>query len=359
MTPRERAEALAKGQPVDRMPLGLFFGAPAHTLLGWTLQQETESGRNMAAVQKKVYETFGSDGVSIDYGLHTMAEALGAEITRDPHISKSILRYPFHDFSELSALDLSDLTVEKESAAGKCFDAVRILQDELGQEVNCSMGFPGPFTAASGLVGPEVLLRGLARQPEQVHELMNFVTEALLQLAEPFLRQEVPVGIADPLASCTVISRKNFQIFVKPYHRRLAERFKKIRPFGVSCHICGNTEPILSDMADCGFDTISIDNQVDLKLAKNEIGGRVQLMGNVDPVAVLLQGTPDQVRQAVRRCYAAGWDSPKGYLLALGCDAAFGTPLENVFAFMDEGRKCARYPVSPENFAEWTERERV
>lgn len=28
MTPRERAEALAKGQPVDRMPLGLFFGAP-------------------------------------------------------------------------------------------------------------------------------------------------------------------------------------------------------------------------------------------------------------------------------------------------------------------------------------------
>ena len=30
-------------------------------------------------------------------------------------------------------------------------------------------------------------------------------------------------------------------------------------------HICGDTSPILEDMADCGYTTISIDNKVDLE----------------------------------------------------------------------------------------------
>ena len=53
MTPVERAPAIAEGKDVDRMPIGIMFGAPAHSLLGWTVQQEWESGRSLAEVQKK------------------------------------------------------------------------------------------------------------------------------------------------------------------------------------------------------------------------------------------------------------------------------------------------------------------
>lgn len=62
MTPLERSAALANGQAVDRYPINMFFGAPAHTLLGWTRRQEQASGANIAAVKRKVYETFGCDG---------------------------------------------------------------------------------------------------------------------------------------------------------------------------------------------------------------------------------------------------------------------------------------------------------
>ena len=39
MTPLERKDALARGEQVDRMPISIFYGAPAHHLLGWTRPQ--------------------------------------------------------------------------------------------------------------------------------------------------------------------------------------------------------------------------------------------------------------------------------------------------------------------------------
>ena len=70
MTPVERAQAIAEGKDVDRMPIGIMFGAPAHSLLGWTVQQEWESGRSLAEVQKKVYQTLHTDGMGAGHGLH-------------------------------------------------------------------------------------------------------------------------------------------------------------------------------------------------------------------------------------------------------------------------------------------------
>ena len=52
MTPVERAKALAAGKDVDRMPVDIMYGASAHALLGWTLQQEWESGRSLSEAQK-------------------------------------------------------------------------------------------------------------------------------------------------------------------------------------------------------------------------------------------------------------------------------------------------------------------
>lgn len=38
----------------------------------------------------------------------------------------------------------------------------------------------------------------------------------------------------------------------------------------MSIHICGNTTKILSDIADCGFSTFSLDNLVDLAEVKDQ-----------------------------------------------------------------------------------------
>ena len=131
---------------------------------------------------------------------------------------------------------------------------------------------------------------------------------------------------------------------------KMVEACNAIRPFGVSCHICGNTSKILESVAECGFSSFDIDNAVDLGDAKKRIGKFIHLSGNVNPAGVLFLGTPAEVKEAVKACFREAWDSPGGFTINTGCDSAWCTPIENSLAFVEEARKCAAYPLNPENF---------
>jgi len=71
-------------------------------------------------------------------------------------------------------------------------------------------------------------------------------------------------------------------------------------------------------------------------------GRRIALKGNVDPVEVLLKGTPADVERQVRRCIAAAADGG-GYILGTADSTVIGTPFANIHAFVEAGRKYGRY----------------
>ena len=82
-------------------------------------------------------------------------------------------------------------------------------------------------------------------------------------------------------------------------------------------------------MASSGADIIDIDWMVDLGLAADIIGERAAVCGNVDPVAVMLQGTPEQVRKATLNCVKLGGGLS---ISAAGCEIPDGTPYDNLLA---------------------------
>ena len=170
-------------------------------------------------------------------------------------------------------------------------------------------------------------------------------------MAQDFLEQEIPLGIADPVASGSLIRKKHYDEFVAPYAKRFVDGCNAVRPFGISCHICGNITDILESVAANGYINVDIDNTVDLAHAKKQIGKTVRISGNINPAGVLLFGTPEEVREEVRAGFRIAWDSPCGYTVSTGCDSSWDTPLENSLAFMEEARKCAQYPLDPKNFS--------
>jgi uroporphyrinogen decarboxylase len=140
-----------------------------------------------------------------------------------------------------------------------------------------------------------------------------------------------------------VISKKHFEAFAFPYLKRLIE-FIHGHGKSVTLHICGKTEKVWELMADTGADCLSIDNEVSLLKAKEAVGHRVRLMGNVRPSEVMLEGTTADVRTATRRCIAEAYDSPKGVIIATGCSLPTETPFENISAMIDAVSE-AGYPV--------------
>jgi uroporphyrinogen decarboxylase len=74
---------------------------------------------------------------------------------------------------------------------------------------------------------------------------------------------------------------------------------------------------------------IEVDNMVDLAVARQRIGDRVTLVGNVHTVNDLLQGTPDSVRVAAQRCIRQAGGG-RGFVLGSGCIVPRYTAIENL-----------------------------
>jgi uroporphyrinogen decarboxylase len=80
---------------------------------------------------------------------------------------------------------------------------------------------------------------------------------------------------------------------------------------------------------------------VDLCQAKASIGDRVALHVTVEVVTDVLQGTPDEVREAVRLAVEAGAPGG-GFVLGTSDSIRPETPPANVEAYFDAARRFAR-----------------
>jgi uroporphyrinogen decarboxylase len=167
--------------------------------------------------------------------------------------------------------------------------------------------------------------------------------QGALAYAEAIINTGCTPSLTDAMCSTTVISPRQFAEFGQPYLKRLVD-FIHGRGRAVTLHICGKTALIWEAMADTGADCLSLDNAADLEDAKVKIGHRVRLMGNVPPSEIMLQGTPAQVRNAVRACIRKAHNNPKGLIVASGCSLPVETPFTNIDAMLDAVREVG-WPI--------------
>ena len=191
-----------------------------------------------------------------------------------------------------------------------------------------------PFTCAARILGVEAVMSSTLDEPHRLLALIKFSTELIWKILEPVLEHEDILGasFSDPVASGDLISPDAFRRFAAPFLKDLVNRIKAMGKYSM-IHICGNTNAILEDIADIGPNCFSIDSKVDLKIAKEILGGKVCVAGNVVPTGVFLSGTPKEVISEAKGCVDA-WGKGGGFLLTLGCDYPKTVPLNNVMAFM-------------------------
>ena len=341
MTPLERAAALGAGKAVDRLPCVPIVGNTAARVIGVKVSDLRYSGENIANAQVAAYRLFGYDNIRIFTDLYTLAEAMGAEV-HYPDDETAYLGSPaITDEADIPKLVPAD--PKKDGRLPAFLEAVAIALDAVGKEVAVTGALTCPFTTASFLIGAEKLARLTLQKPDAVHALCGVALQSALNYAEAIIDAGAAPSLTDPMSSGTVVSRRVFEKFSYPYLKRLIEYIHG-RGKGVTLHICGKTNKIWDLMADAGADCISIDNEVSLTDAKNAVGGRVKLMGNVRPSEIMLLGSREDVRRATTACVAAAHDSPKGLVVASGCSLPTETPFDNIHQMLDTVREIG-YPV--------------
>lgn len=160
-----------------------------------------------------------------------------------------------------------------------------------------------------------------------------------LRVPNPWRDGRMPVY----LEAIDMISPAMYRKWAWPAERRF---FETINPLAEQhgaatlLHICGNMTPVLEVMAETGAQILELDYKVSLKTAKERVGRRVCLMGNLDPVEVLWRAAPESVALAARQAVAdAGQDG--GFILGSGCEVPMHAPQANLHAMIAAARGTA------------------
>lgn len=349
MTPNERLAGFFAGKEIDRLPAMPFVVSVAGKVAGMTHREKRSCSKNQAEAQIVCYEKLGHDGLTIEYGLHGIGHACGSKWNDPEDGVPAIVDHALKSLDDLKNLDLEMVRRQNDPWFQLNYEACEICVDKLGDEVGSNISTPGPFTAASSLYPVEKLLKATRKEPEKVHELMRFVTDGIKIVIEEFTKIGGGIFLCDPIASGNIIKEKEYREFVLPYTKEIADYVHSLNNV-MGYHICGDTTPITEDMLESGCDMLSVDTKVKLSYAKEVAGNRVPIIGNVDPINVMMLGTQEEVVENVKQNLRDCWDSPKGYIVSTGCDIPINGPLENIYTFMDAVRKYAKYPLNPDRF---------
>jgi MtaA/CmuA family methyltransferase len=324
----ERMQKRLRGEPVDRPPnFDILMGLAAHRLgkplRSFYLDHHVLVEANLAAL-----EAFDLDILQAISDPYREAADFGLEVDF-PDDNLPVNRQPLLKEPQ----DLKKLKPPDPSGGRRMSDrveAVRLFHEQAGGRVPVMGWVEGALAEAADLRSVYLTMTDLVRRPAWLEELL----EICCQVEIAFARAQVAagadlIGLGDAVAS--QVSPAMYRRFALPYEQRI---FAAVHEMGAvtRLHICGNTSRLLPDMLESGADILDLDWMVDLGAAAAQSDGRVALLGNIDPVAVLLQGSPAQVERATRDCRRAGG---LRWICGAGCEVPDGTPPENLLAQRD------------------------
>jgi MtaA/CmuA family methyltransferase len=321
---RERIETMVEGGRPDSLPLMPITMMAAADVIGEKYGRYATDHRVHAKGQIAIAEKYDIDYVSAISDPAVEAHDCGASIMhfedQPPAIDerKALLA----DKEKLAALKAPD------PAAGERMSnrlkVVSSLKREAGGERFVEGWIEGPCAESADLRGLNTLMLDFYDDPGFVRDLFEFVFEMEMGFAKAQIEAGADIiGVGDAAAS--LIGPALYEEFVFPLEKRYAET---IHSFGslARLHICGNTTAILEAMSRLGFDIVDIDFLVPFDRTREEMGPDQVLTANLDPVRVLRNGTPGDVRRELESCF--GIARPR-FIVGAGCEVVRDTPGEN------------------------------
>ncbi|MCS7061325.1 MAG: uroporphyrinogen decarboxylase family protein, partial [Anaerolineae bacterium] len=330
MNSRERILAKLEGRPVDRLPNMAITMMLAADQIGKPYLEYATDYRVLVEGQLRTAERFGIDHVSAISDPAVEAADCGADVTFYPNQPPAI--------NEANAL-LADKSTLSRLIAGRAngtlglpgrrmtnrLNGIRLLKERAGQERLIEGWIEGPCAESADLRGINNLMLDFADDPDFVTELFEFITAMELDFAAEQIKAGADIiGIGDAAAS--LVGPRVYNTFVWEYEKRLVDGIHALGA-KVRLHICGNTRRILSGMGRLGADLIDLDYFSPVGEARAQMSPTQVLSGNIDPVRVLRDGTPDSVRAAIAECHRQAGEA---YILAAGCEVPRDTPPDNL-----------------------------
>jgi MtaA/CmuA family methyltransferase len=327
---RERILATIEGRPVDHlpnMPITMMFAADQ---IGAKYREYATNCRVLVEGQIRTAEAFNFDYVSVISDPGCEAADCGGTIKyfddQPPAIDETQARLA--DKASLVGLKVPDPL-----GGGRMtnrVNGVALFKERVGGEKMIEGWIEGPCAEAADLRGLNTLMTDFYDDPAFVRDLFEFVVEMELRFARTQVDAGIDLmGVGDAAAS--LVGPAIYEELVWPYEKKLIDGLHALGT-RIRLHICGNTRRILGGIGRLGCEIVDLDFMVPVAEAREKMGPNQVVLGNLDPVRVVRDGTPESIAAALAECHKQA--EPR-YIVGAGCEVPRGTPPANLHAFAE------------------------
>lgn len=209
-------------------------------------------------------------------------------------------------------------------------------------------GIGGVMDLFSVFRGTENFFIDLYDNPDKVHEIFSFITERSLQWLEFVKNTWGGTGGDDILFDkldigedyCAYLSPDMFDEFEKPYTGKLMNETKGVLR---SLHSDGDFhEGNLAKLNDIGMEEfMGFTPNIDIKTVRRLLPEMI-LAGNIHPIDVMNEGTPEDVKKAAGYCFENANQNQR-FVLCTGGAIGAGAKPENIDAFLEAAYEIVKY----------------
>ncbi|MBN1346731.1 MAG: uroporphyrinogen decarboxylase [Phycisphaerae bacterium] len=331
----ERLLGVLNGDVCDPLPVGFIIDSPwlptwaGLSILDYYTNERMWLEANMAAI-RRFSDVLFLPGFWSEYGMCTEPSAFGARCIWYEN------EFPFAEPILCACDAISSLRKPDPRKDGlapfvlKRLEHCRADIEGAGHAIRFAVA-RGPLNVATFLMGNTEFLVAMKTSPDETHVLLRTITDYLVDWVrlqvETFPTIEGVLLLDDILG---FIGEEDFVEFAKGYLKDVFGAVDaKVRFLHNDAHglICAK------HLVDIGVNLFNFGFEHGLAEMKALTGGAVALLGNIPPRDVLAQGTPDEVRDAVRASIESVEDKSR-IILSCGGGMPPGVSTENVEAFL-------------------------
>lgn len=337
MTSKQRVNAALRKQPVDRVPIFMWFHPDTAVKLSGLLEIP------LLAVSEAMANDVRQTWVNNNYAM----EGIVHERDGESHLDWwGITWEKQHSFNQISKFPLAGAL--REAVLAYRFPRQRhedllalmdpVVRDSRDFFIGCDVS-PCVFEMYWRLRGMEDAMTDIGADPQLAGEMFRRCADFAIELGTAAC-DRFPLDwywTGDDVAGqrCLMMSPRTWRALIKPHLQRVIA-VGKSRGLPVAYHCCGALRPIIPDLIEIGVDILNpIQSNcpgMDALELKREYGRDLAFMGGVDTQHLLPNASAAEVQRTTEDLIDGMTADGGGYILAASHTISPETPIENIFA---------------------------
>lgn len=299
---------------------------PGIELIGHSVREACCDGQIHYEAIKALAGKYPTAAATVIMDLTVEAEAFGAEIHFTEEAVPAVVGHLLNNAEDIKNLEVPSLRKGRVPAYLKAnLLSARNITDRpvLG-------GCIGPFSLAGRLYDMSEIMVLIYSDQEAAHCLLSKCTKFILKYCQALKMTGVQgVVMAEPAAG--LMSDDDCKRFSSDYVKYIVDLVQDDN-FSVVLHNCGNTGHCTKAMVATGSAAYHFGNKCDMREVIKDVPPTALAMGNVDPVSMFKEGTPEKMYEYTSHLIADMKQYPN-FVLSSGCDTPPHTPMANIDAF--------------------------